>query len=186
MNAKVVIVPRWGGTADDDWYPWLAAKLRGRAEVDFAPLLPLAWSPTIDETVAAVGRAVGRDAARTILVGHSTGCQAVVRWLATQPPRSVPAALCVAAWFQVDERFPGVDEWIDTPIDTKAAAAAVATPIRVLISDDDDVTADHRATAAEWRRRLGAKVRVVPGAVHFNARQQRDVLGELVRLLRDV
>jgi len=49
----------------------------------------------------------------------------------------------------------------------------------VLLSDDDQFTADWEANRDAWITRLDADVRVVPGRQHFNAAQEPAVLAAI-------
>ncbi len=175
-------MPRWAGTADSDWYPWLRAELD--VPVACARLLPTPQAPAIADCVAELATVAGRSNLEdTLLVGHSVGCQAVLRFVADLP-EAVPvgAILCVAGWFAVDAPWDTIRPWMDTPLDD--ARIRAATPnLSVLLSDDDPFTADHEANTAAWRERLGAHVTVVAGARHFNAPREPDVLRAIERAL---
>lgn len=175
---RICIVPRWGGSADDDWYSWLARQLSGH-DVRVAPLRPHAGAPEIDACIASIGETISRDPeklARTVLVGHSVGCQAALRFLESVAPTArVAGVLCVAGWFWIDAPWGSIRPWIDAPMD-RAKVADRARTIRVLISDDDPYTADHAENARQWERAVGASVRMIPGARHFNRAREPEVL----------
>lgn len=180
---NLLIAPRWSGTADDDWYPWLARSLPDH-EVIVAPLLPSAEAPEIAPCAGSVQRAaVGVEPEQTLLVGHSVGCQVMLRYLAITEVQ-VAGLLCVAGWFAIDEPWDSLRPWIDTGLDQ--ATVRAATPrIRVLLSDDDPFTADTDGNARAWRARLGAEVTVVPGAQHFNRSEEPAVLEAVREMLVD-
>jgi len=99
---SVLIVPRWGGTGADDWYPWLRAKLDVPTTV--ARLRPEPGAPTIKASVGELRRVAPPDTlAGTLLVGHSVGCQALLRYVASLPlGTNVGGLVAVAGWFSVD------------------------------------------------------------------------------------
>jgi predicted alpha/beta hydrolase family esterase len=177
------IVPRWSGTSKDDWYPWLERELSDHTVID-APLSPSPDAPTIEACIASIEAAVdGLDLADTVLVGHSVGCQAQLRFLASRDPGTRVAGLvCVAGWWSVDEPWETIRPWIESPLDA-SAVRRVAPTIRVLLSDNDPFTSDHQASAAAWRERLGADVTIHAGAKHFNATEEPAVLEALRELL---
>lgn len=189
MKPRVVLAPRWGGTPSHDFYPWLRTEL-GALGVELSALhLPNPSTPTIEAWVpavrAAIEDALEADGAPPIVVGHSVGCQTVMRALAGFDREVASACLLVAAWWQVDEPWPSILPWIDTPFD-HARARAAASRFSVLLSDDDPFTRDHAHTAALFRERLGATPRVASGAKHFNAEREPAVLGSLLELLGSV
>ena len=176
--ARVILAPRWGATDEDDWYPWLRREL---GEVSVARLLPNPGAPEIDACVIELERLVGDDR-DAVLVGHSVGCQIVLRYLDKQGHR-MPHVLCVAGWFWIDEPWPTILPWIETPIDW-ARVRHAAGQVRVLLSDDDPFTSDYQSNAAAWRERLGAQVEIQPGARHFNRVEEPFVLASLVQSAR--
>lgn len=186
---RVLIVPRWAGSPTSDYYPWLIGALKARfgegVEVR-ALAMPEPSAPRIDTWPPRLLAEAGEDRGalrRTLLVGHSVGCQTVLRALAAMDEdASVAGVLLVAAWFRVDRPWETIVPWMADDYDVKRARAR--TPwLDVLLSDNDPFTADFEATAADLRARAGAEVTVVPGAKHFNAAEEPAVLSALARRL---
>lgn len=192
VTERVCIVPRWAGGADSDWYPWIRAELAreygSAVQVDVLEL-PNPKEPLIEQCVAALVTELGDDPralSETLLVGHSVGCQALMRYLASlaptgDEPEGVEQLVCVAGWWTVDEPWPSIRPWIDTRIDLPRLRAT-AGRVSVLLSDNDPFTADWRANKTAWELRLDASVRVAPGGKHFNRSEEPAVL-ELLREL---
>lgn len=65
------------------WYPWLARELAARHIPCSAPALPHADEPHIEEWKAMLTNL--QPSQETILIGHSRGGVAVLRWLEDQP-----------------------------------------------------------------------------------------------------
>jgi predicted alpha/beta hydrolase family esterase len=179
MSRRLLVIPRWGGGPASDWYPWLAAELGGiesppfdRVEVAAMPDPDL---PTVAAWVARVRMVLGDDPValrRTVVAGHSVGCQAVLRALAELPDGArVDGVLCVAGWFWVDEPWASLRPWLETPLDLDRTRRAAGDRVVAVLSDDDPFTSHWRANAAAWAARLGATTVMVPGAGHFNGRQ---------------
>lgn len=180
---RIVVVPRWGGSPTDDWYPWIRHELAG-ITVEQLPM-PDPGTPTIEAWTHTVVEALGQDPyalAQTLLVGHSVGAQAAMRAVARLGDgRAVAKLVCVAGWFAVDEPWPEIRPWMDTPLDD-AAVRDGAHSIHVLLSTNDPFTADHEANAAQWSERMEAEVSVVADAGHFNNVQEPVVLDHVRRL----
>jgi len=178
---RICITPRWAGNGDDDWYPWLGRRLRGH-EVVVARLRPSPGAPEIHACVDELERLLGTDRealSETFLVGHSVGCQASLRFAEALPEGTrLAGVLCVAGWFWVDAPWDTIRPWVETPMDL-ARVRRACPRIEVLLSDGDPFTSDAAANAAAWRERLGAEVRVVEGAGHFNRVQEPTVLEAL-------
>jgi predicted alpha/beta hydrolase family esterase len=196
MTKRVVIVPRWSGHASDDWYPWVREQLAPDPGVQVEVIeLPNPDAPVIEQCVAALQSALGtraEDLRSTLLVGHSVGCQALLRYLAELRTAESPAGadadgpsgpehlLCIAGWWTVDEPWPSIRPWIDTSIALASLQANITGGVTVLLSNDDPFTSDWRTNKATWEQRLDADVRVVQGGRHFNGAQEPAVL-ELLR-----
>lgn len=184
--SRVLIVPRWSGTPASDYYPWLVAALGhrfGEGLTTSALAMPEPGTPRLDTWPPALLAAAGEDRdllRKTLLVGHSVGCQAVLRALAAMPSEVVVAGVVlVAGWFTVDKPWDSILPWIHEPLDL--ARARARTPwLDVLLSDNDPFTADFEQTSLAFRDRLQARVTVHPGAKHFNASEEPAVLSALV------
>lgn len=177
---SVLISPRWGGTDGDDWYPWLVDELSSwpQTHAEVVPLAPSADEPSIEESRRALLAAVGRVPDPVVLVGHSVGAQVVLRSLPSLSADLVRGVVAVAGWFEVDEPWPAIQPWLDTPVPD----VDPGLPITVLLSDDDPFTADHERTRRDWER-LGADVSVLADAGHLNDSPQRPVLDAVAPLL---
>lgn len=188
MSQRLIIIPRWSGTPASDWYPWITAELNSRQPRPFNPAaaasMPNPGLPTIPAWIGRVRQLLGDDPAelaQTVIVGHSVGCQAVLRALAELPEGvHVAGALCVAGWFWTDAPWDSLMPWIDTPFDLARAQQAANGRIVVMISDNDPHTSDWRANRAAWQERLGAEVVLVSGAQHFNGPRYPIILQTLL------
>lgn len=186
---RILLVPRWAGTATSDWYPWLGRELASRApavRLEVAPLRPEPERPEIEACIEAYIEALGAlgalDLAGTLLVGHSVGCQVLMRALARVPDGArAPALLLVAGWWTVDQPWDTLRPWIDTPFE-HARAVARCDRIEVLLSDDDPFTRDAEETRRRFAEGLGAAVQILPGRRHFNAPEEPAVLAAVTRL----
>ncbi len=180
---RVRIIPRWGGSPESDFYPWLARELKARKGKVFKDIqvmdMPNPSTPILQDWLWEAGDAIGDDPYRsehTLLIGHSVGCRAILHALADVPEGMyVGGVLMVAGWFTVDEPWETLKPWIDVPFDMEAARAACKKMV-VLLSDNDPYTSDFEANKRAWIERFGAEVRVIPGAKHFNAAEEPAVL----------
>jgi predicted alpha/beta hydrolase family esterase len=184
MDRPLFIVPRWAGRPDTDFYPWLEGQVReSRQGITSVRTLdmPNPAQPTIEAWVGTLSRAVGPSPEpSTLLMGHSVGCQAVIRYLATLPPgRVIDGVLLVAGWWDVDKPWESIVPWIETPVEL-ARVRAAARRFVVLQSDNDPFTADHARNRGLWEERLGAEVVLAPGARHFNNPREPAVLETLL------
>src|SRR5690349_15190215 len=81
-------------TSQDIWYPWLKSELNSIGVTCELPDLPHAESPRIADWLAAIDHfAPSED---TILIGHSRGGMAILRWLEARNTRVAKVVLVAA------------------------------------------------------------------------------------------
>jgi|GEM_PF-165935 len=189
----IYVVPRWAGTANDDWYPWLKRQLEASSDsavrYEVHLLTMPAWDlPTIEHanqylTSVLPPRALSED---VYLVGHSVGCLAILHYLARVAEQysgdapTVGGVLCVAGWFSVDSPWQDILNWIYAPIDYDAARRLIpANKLTVLLSDDDPYTSGYQENERLWVERLNSTVSILPGRQHFSAQLDSDILDSI-------
>ena len=199
MRPLVLLVHAFGGSPKKFWYHWLGAELGDAAEVDVlrmtAPQAPTVENWVNDLRARVVAAATTEEPRELYLIGHSVGCQTIVRFLAEAGTAELLASsgltlrgcLAVAAWFAVDNPWETIMPWCSTPIDcaaTKRLLAEAACPLRVVLSDNDKYTPGYAANGAAWRERFGAEeAQIVPGRAHFGGKKQPEVLAATLSML---
>src|SRR3989344_5502047 len=142
---KVIIVHRWSGGPEDDWRPWLKGELEKLGCQVLAPAMPDTEEPEIGKWVgnlAGVVNGAGGPDEETYFVGHSIGCQTILRYLETLPAgKLVGGAIFVAGWFKLenleDEETAAVAKpWLETPIDLNKVKN-ILPKSTLFISDND-------------------------------------------------
>jgi predicted alpha/beta hydrolase family esterase len=179
---RAILAPRFGGDATADWYSTATRQLAGLGiETKVVSLLPEPTAPGIDETVAAIAKAVGdnpHEIAQTILIGHSIGSRALLAYLSRHAAhRTFAGLVSVAGWFTVGDliSYPALAPWMNMDLNF-ASIASAAGSINVHLSDNDPFTADWRASAADWLGKLGAAVHIAHGAGHYMTKSPGPVL----------
>ncbi len=171
---RVVIVHGWSGGPGKDWLPWLKTELENKGYKVLAPAMPDADEPVIEKWVVYLSEIVGKPDKNTCFVGHSIGCQTILRYLTAHPfkPREmVGGAVFVAGWFDLknledDETRALAKPWTETPIDL-AKVKAVLPKSTLIISDNDPY--DSFEENKLGFEKIGAKIIVRRGAGHFTA-----------------
>ena len=165
---RVFIVHRWSGNPEADWYPWLKGELQKAGFEVHVPKMPDTDKPVIEAWVGALAAEVGAVDAETYFVGHSIGCQTIMRFLERQNARAGGAVL-VAGWVNLanleDAETKEIAEpWIETSINFGKVQGVCK--IAVFLSDADpyDCYDENKDT---FERNLGANVITVRGAGHF-------------------
>ncbi len=178
---KVVIVHRWGENSKSDWLSWLAEELRAKGLEVMTPDMPNSGEPEIEAWVSKLGEVVGTLDEETYFVGHSIGCQTILRYLEKQNVK-VGGAVFVAGWFNLenleDEESKEIARpWIETSIDPEKVKQ-VLPKSKLIISNNDPYGAfeENKTKFAE----LGAEIIVMPNAGHITAEDGFDKLPEVL------
>lgn len=138
---RIIIVHGWGGSPDDNWLPWLKIELEKLGYEVIAPSMPDTDNPVIEKWVSKLAEVVGAPNAETYLIGHSIGCQTIMRYLETVSI-SIGGAIFVAGWFnlenlETEEEKAIAEPWIKTLIDINKIKS-VLPKSTLVISDNDD------------------------------------------------
>ncbi|NDJ54143.1 MAG: hypothetical protein GYB68_13820 [Chloroflexi bacterium] len=182
MSKSLVVIPRWGGNPESDWYPWIQTE----APFDSVHLMemPDPNENPIEDWVATIQNVVSVHPdrlAETIFVAHGAGCQALLHYFSKLPPGfKVGGALCVAGWWRVDKVWPGLLPWIATPLN-RDRVRDVCDNFTVLISKNDPNSPDWAANKHMWESWLNADVIVISRAKGFNKAMEPAILKVLTR-----
>lgn len=178
---RVIMVHRWAGGPTDDWRAWLSDELKKLGYQVLMPEMPDRDTPVIEKWVSHLAHTVGEPDTETYFIGHSIGCQTILRYLETltQP---VGGAIFVAGWFNLenleDEETEQVAKpWLTRPIDSDKIKN-VLLKSTLLISDNDPYGAFE--TNKEKFSELGSQIMVIPGAGHFTTEDGYDTFPELL------
>lgn len=168
---RAILIHGWGGTPDVDCFPWLKKELENKGFEVKVPLMPDTFNPKINAWVTKLSKVVGKPDKDTYFIGHSIGCQAIMRYLESLPKNTkVGGVVFLAGWFYLtdetwDEEYTTekAKPWIETPIDFKKVKShtnkftdiAGDNDPYVLLSDSDI-----------FKKKLGAKIIIERGKGH--------------------
>lgn len=187
---RAFIIHKWKGTPDSDWYPWLKSELEGRGYEVHVPAMPNTNTPKVEEWVPFLSDQVGKLDAQTYLVGHSMGCQAILRYLAgLAAGERAGGAVLVAGFTDIRKgSLTAAEEavirpWIESKIDMARAREHSARFVSVLSGNDPYVKVDN---AKVFEKELGASSIIIPKAGHFTEqdgyKELHVVLNELLKM----
>lgn len=166
------LVHGWEGNPDNCWFPWLKAELEKQGFKVIVPALPNPAEPKIDAWVEALSETIGKSDDETYMIGHSVGCQAIMRYLETIDTQ-VGGVVLVAGFFDLKPESFNEDEdrevarpWLETPINF-AKVKSNGNHFTAILSDNDEFV-DHEITAPVFEKELGAKVIIEHDKGHFD------------------
>jgi predicted alpha/beta hydrolase family esterase len=143
MQKRVFIIHGWGGNPEEGWYPWVKAQLEQRGFLVTVLEMPDTEHPQIRAWVGHLQKTTGEVDEQTFFIGHSIGCQTILRFLETVPEGKVAGGVVfVAGWFHLmgleEEELLIAEPWVNTPIDVEKVRVH-AGKIRAIFSDNDSV-----------------------------------------------
>lgn len=168
---RAFIVHGWGGDPEEGWFPWLKSELEKRGFVVAIPNLPEADKPRIQNWVPALANAVGVADGNTYFIGHSMGCQTIIRYLETLPEGvKIGGAVFVACFLK---RLDGLEEgeketgahWMDSKIDLQKVKSHLPKSVAIFSDNDPFVSLDNRD---EYENILGSEILIEHNAQHFS------------------
>ena len=141
---RVFIIHGWGGNPKGDWYAWLNKKLKKEGFDAKCPEMPNTFNPRIEEWVSYISKLVGKADEDTYFVGHSIGCQTILRYLETLPVNTnIGGVIFVAGWLHLtdetwdeDYKQEVAEPWLKKPINF--AKVKKHAPKFIDIASDND------------------------------------------------
>ena len=124
---KVYIIHGWDGSPEEPMLVWLKNKLEEKGFQVFCPIMPETAKPKIEKWIKKLNEIVKNPDKNSYFVGHSIGCQAVLRYLSqVNPEVKIGGVVLIAPWMELDENT--LEEegeevreiarpWMETPID---------------------------------------------------------------------
>jgi len=150
--------------------------------------MPDTENPQIQPWVSAVTTAVGNPDEQTYLVGHSIGCQTILRYVAgLSIGQRVGGAVLIAPFLRLDpngveyadDEKAIVGPWIDPQLDLAAPRLRFIHG-SVAIFSDNDYWVSATYNEPQFRQELGAQTIILSNRGHF---MERDGVTELPEAL---
>ncbi len=175
---RAFIIYGRGGYPAEAWQPWLKRELTRRGYQVALPTMPNADHPDMLEWLHLIAKLVGEPDRETVLVGHSLGCQAVLRYLEVVGAmgKAVRATVIIAGSLPPElsiaeaRKKVGADDallpWFTLGVDTRKVKAA-AGRCTVILSEDDPYIPVKKAVAT-FRKQLNPTIIMKSGHGHFN------------------
>lgn len=172
MTKKAYIIHGWDGSPNQKLFVWLKTELEKRGFQVFVPSMPNTATPEIHAWVSTLQHLITEINSDTVIIGHSIGGQAVLRYLETLPEEAKAGkVIFIASWTHLTpEAAPDADSeaivqpWLETPIDWKKIKTRSNT-FTAFFSDNDPYVSLSEKDVFEVG--LGAKIVVEKNKGHF-------------------
>ena len=187
---KVYLVHCWDGTSNDGWYPWIEKQLNNIDTKVIRFDMPNTETPTIEEWVGTLNSKVDNLDENTYFIGHSIGCQTIMRYLETKEVCKIGGILLVAPWLDLlpeavadEESYNTAQPWINTSINFEKIKQFTNNISCIFSNDDYFVSLDQEK---EFKSKLNAKTIVVKNKGHISQDDDVYELEEIELLAKEM
>ncbi len=168
---KAYIVHGWGGSPKEGWLSWLKKELEKKGFEVKSLAMPDTNEPKIKEWLDHLSK-IAKPDENTVMMGHSMGCQTILRYLEKLPQDvKIRAAIFVAGFVNLtDETFEDEEDrkiakpWLETPIDFEKVKKHCDNFITIFSDNDPYVPL---SDSKIFKDKLDAKIIVEKNKGHF-------------------
>lgn len=168
---KIYLIHGWGGTGTGGWFDWIKKEMKDKAEVHSFDM-PNTEEPKIEDWVGYLEEKIniGDLDEHTYFVGHSIGCQTIIRFLEKLPKhKKIGGCIFVAGWFDLinlePEEFAIAHPWTNTKISFERVLDHCNNFLALFSTNDPYV---HLDEAEKFKEKLNAKIIIKHNEEHFN------------------
>jgi predicted alpha/beta hydrolase family esterase len=167
---KVYIIHGWGGDSNMPWIRWLETELKKRNKMEVYALdMPNTMNPKIEEWVNYLKEKVKEINEKTYFVGHSIGCQTIMRFLEKLPKNEhIQGCVFVAPWFDLINLENGEVEiahpWIHNKINFERVEQHTGNFLAIFSNNDPYVSEKEVNKFKE----IGVKIIIKKDEGHFD------------------
>lgn len=190
---SIYLIHGWGGDPNSEpWFDWL--KKQGNIlgyEVKI-PEMPNTDSPKVNEWIKILNNIVDLNN-EVYLVGHSIGCQAIMRYLERLPTNTkIKGCIFIAGWFDLLETAYEAEEekelieekeiahnWINSKIDLKNVKNKSNKFLSIFSSNDPCVNVNQSKI---FKEELNSQIIIKNNESHFNETKQ---IQEILDFIKD-
>ncbi len=171
MKTRLFAVHGWGGNPESDWFLWLNAEMSKLGYDVLVPEMPDTTNPKIDSWVNKLATAVGGIRQSDIFIGHSIGCQTILRFInSTDENQVIDKVILIAPWWYLtlegDEEKIKSAPWLKTDLDFEKIRSRIKKIVCVF-SDNDSVV-PLNLNINFFKEKLNAEVIIEKNMGHFS------------------
>lgn len=183
---RAFLIHGWGGRPDHGFFPWLGVELERRGYAVSIPEMPGSDTPVLERWVPFVEELVGTPDNDTLVVGHSMGGQAALRFLERLPDGlRVGKVILVAPVIDAIMGMSASEEavarpWLDRRFDWEKIGRSVDAIVGIFSDDDRWIPIESEALV---RVLGGGTTTVLSARGHFSGDEACRDLPEILNYL---
>ncbi len=184
-KSRIFLIHGWGGSPQGDWLPWAKTELEQRGYDLIVPNMPETDTPVIESWVSHLDEQVGNLRPDDIFIGHSIGCQTILRYL-EKASGAVNKVILVAPWFTLtnlekDQAWQIAEPWFTSPMDFTQIKNKAKKFITIF--SDDDPWVPYQENRQMFAAKLDPEIITLQKRGHITADEGSLELPELLPLL---
>ena len=175
---QIYLIHGWGGSdSSEGWFGWLKKELKKR-DIEITVFnMPNTECPKIEEWVGFLKKNIKNIDEETCFLGHSIGCQAILRYLEKLPENTkIGGCIFIAGFFNLlesayvnEEEREIAKPWIETPIDFEKVKNHTKNFLAIFSDNDDCVPV---SDSEIFKEKLNAEIIIKNNEGHFNETQE--------------
>ncbi len=166
-----IIIHGWDGNPKIGWFVWLEAELKKKGFKVIKPIMPNPANPKIKPWVKRLSEIAKDSDKDTVIIGHSIGCQTIMRYLETPEAKIVSKVIFVAPWLTLmdaaideTESYEIAKPWLETKIDFKKVKSKMKTSTAIFSTNDPFVSIKN---VDAFKEKLGSKIIIQKNKGHY-------------------
>jgi predicted alpha/beta hydrolase family esterase len=188
IDMNTILIPRWSGSAQSDWYP----EALSLEKINHVADMPEPQLPRIKTWTQAVKNLLQHNVNElhnTRIVTHSVACHALMKALDELDSEiTIGEVVMVAAWWTIDAdywasiggQWSQLEEWIEYPIDLPKVRSHIKR-WRIVLGTEDPLVPNITENTQAWINADVDSVIILPHRKHFNA----NIEPELFKLIAE-
>jgi len=182
---RIFVIHGWEGRPEEGWFPWIKKELESKGCKVTIPSMPNPDEPEINAWVNHLKELVGKADEETFFIGHSIGCQTILRYLESLDEGvKVGGAIFVAGFVNLvldeDEDEAVARPWLETPINWEKIKSHTTKFVAIFSDNDPFVPV---SDSKIFEEKLGSKIIIKEGKGHLS--EEHGVM-ELPEVLEEI
>lgn len=187
---KAYLIHGWDGSPKEPMHKWIKKNLEKKKFKVLAPNMPNPEEPVIKLWVDKVIEITKDLGDKDILIGHSIGCQTVLRYIETLNDKKISKAILIAPWMYLDEntiKEEGEDSkriakpWVETPINWDKVKENCKEIIAIFSDNDPYVPLSN---VDLFKKKLNARILILDKRGHFDPSSGIKELPEILEFIK--
>ena len=186
---KAIIVHGWDGSPQEPMHMWIKRELEKKGYNVIAPKMPNPEAPEINSWISKLKNEVGEIDGNTTFIGHSIGCQTILRFLEIVNFKGKVNTIFIAGWFKLDgleKEGKEVEDiarpWLTTQINFDKIKQKINKLVVFLSSNEPYNFVDYNKKIFE--ENLNAKVIILKNKGHFREDDRVKQLPEILQFIK--